>query len=53
MKALMPLELIEKKILIIRGYKVMLDRDLAYIYGVETRMLNQAAEMVGKNWTDF
>ncbi len=43
MKALMPLELIEKKILIIRGYKVMLDRDLAYIYGVETRMLNQAA----------
>ena len=40
--ALMPLELIEKKILIIRGYKVMLDRDLAYIYGVETRMLNQA-----------
>ena len=28
-------------IYMIQGQKVMLDRDLAYIYGVETRVLNQ------------
>lgn len=28
----------------IRGQKVMLDRDLAIIYGVETRILNQAVK---------
>jgi len=30
------------KIYLIRGQKVMLDRDLAELYGVETRVLNQA-----------
>ncbi len=39
---LVPVELIEGKILLIRGQKVMLDRDLAVLYGVETRALNQA-----------
>ena len=38
----LPAEVIEKKILLIRGQKVMLDRDLADLYGVETRVLNQA-----------
>ena len=33
---------IEKKILLLRGKKVMLDRDLAALYEVETRTLNQA-----------
>lgn len=33
---------IENKILVIRGQQVMLDRDLAELYGVETRVLNQA-----------
>jgi len=42
MKALIPMEMIEGKILLIRGQKVMLDRDLAQLYGVETRVLNQA-----------
>lgn len=37
-----PVELIERKIYEIRGHKVMLDRDLAALYGVETRVLNQA-----------
>jgi len=41
-KTLVPLELIEGRILLIRGQKVMLDRDLAMLYGVETRALNQA-----------
>jgi hypothetical protein len=36
--------LIQKKIYIIRGEKVMLDSDLAELYGVETRSLNQAVK---------
>lgn len=39
---IVPQEIIESKILFIRGKKVMLDRDLAVLYGVETRALNQA-----------
>ncbi len=39
---LVPPERIERLILLIRGQKVMLDRDLAKLYGVETRALNQA-----------
>ena len=42
MKSLIPMEIIEQKIFLIRGQKVMLDRDLAQLYGVETRVLNQA-----------
>lgn len=42
MKAVIPVEVIEKKILLIRSHKVILDRDLAELYGVETRVLNQA-----------
>jgi len=32
------------KILFIRGNKVMIDRDLAILYGVDTRTLNQAVK---------
>ncbi len=35
---------IEARIYFIRGLKVMLDRDLAELYGVETRVLNQAVK---------
>ena len=42
MKTLVPIELIASKIYLIRGIKVMLDRDLAELYDVETRVLNQA-----------
>ncbi len=35
---------IESKILVIRGQHVMIDRDLAELYGVETRSLNQAVK---------
>ena len=34
--------LIESRIYQLRGYKVMLDADLAEMYGVETRALKQA-----------
>lgn len=40
----MELQVIQSKIYEIRGQKVMLDRDLADIYGVETRVLNQAVK---------
>lgn len=39
---LIPVERIENKIYFIRGRKVMLDRDLAELYGVTTGALNQA-----------
>lgn len=42
MKEIVPMEIIERKILLIRGQKVILDRDLAVLYNVETRALNQA-----------
>lgn len=39
---LISIERIEKSIYLIRGEKVMLDRDLAVLYGVETHVLKQA-----------
>ena len=44
MRALIPVEIIEKKILLIRGEKVMLDADLAELYEVETFNLNKAVK---------
>ena len=38
------LENIQSKIYVIRGQRVMLDRDLASMYGVETKVLNQAVK---------
>jgi len=43
-KSLIPVERIEGAILLIRGEKVMLDADLAALYGVETRVLIQAVK---------
>ena len=42
MKELVLVEMIERKIYLIRGHKVMLDGDLAELYGVETKVLLQA-----------
>jgi phage regulator Rha-like protein len=44
MQAPVPAEIIEKKILLIRDKKVMLDKDLAALYGVETFNLNKAVK---------
>ena len=44
MDVTVPIEVIEKKIILIRGQKVMLDADLAEIYGVSTKALNQAVK---------
>jgi hypothetical protein len=39
-----PDEMIMNKIYFIRGHKVMLDKDLAELYGVETKVFNQAVK---------
>jgi len=44
MSELLPAEIIEAKIYLIRGKKVMLDRDLAMLYQVFTRNLNKAVK---------
>lgn len=49
-----PEETITDKIYIIRNQKVMLDRDLATLYGVETRVLNQSVKRnIGRFPDDF
>lgn len=49
-EALVPIERIERLIYLIRGQKVMLDSDLAEIYGVPTHRLN---EQVRRNLSRF
>jgi phage regulator Rha-like protein len=44
MNDLVPQEVIENKIYLIRGHKVMLSQHLANLYGVETRVLIQAVK---------
>ncbi len=39
-----PVEMIERRIYLIRGHKVMRDTDLAELYGVETFNLNKAVQ---------
>ena len=41
MLELIPIEIIEKRIFLLRGHKIMLDRDLAELYGVSTKRLNE------------
>ncbi|MDD5382982.1 MAG: ORF6N domain-containing protein, partial [Candidatus Margulisbacteria bacterium] len=41
MEEIVPIERIENRIYLIRGQKVMLDRDLAELYGVNTWRLNE------------
>lgn len=43
-KEVIPAERIEQRIFLLREQKVMLDRDLATLYEVETRALNQAVK---------
>lgn len=49
-KLSIPDEIVMNKIYVLRGQKVMIDSDLAELYGVETRVLNQA---VGRNLERF
>jgi phage regulator Rha-like protein len=49
-EVLITTEVIENRIFLIRGQKVMLDKDLASLYGVETKQLKRA---VNRNKTRF
>ena len=50
----LPNEAIMSKIYVIRGKKVMIDRDLAELFNVETRVLNQAVRRNAKRFpSDF
>ena len=50
--SLLPDELIINKIVLLRDQKVLVDRDLADLYGVETRVLNQAVKRNIKRFPD-
>lgn len=41
---LIPIQIIENRIFVIRGIKVILDRDLAELYEISTKVLNQAVK---------
>jgi len=49
---MIPVERIKQSIVFIRGQKVMLDRDLAELYGVETKILKQAVRRNIKRFPD-
>jgi hypothetical protein len=66
MKALIPVEVIEQRILLIRGQRVMLDADLAGLYGTTTKRLNEQVkrnrgrfpedfmfQLTAKEWADL
>lgn len=52
MGELIPVEYVESRILEIRGMKVILDSDLAALYGVETRRLNEQIRRNGARFPD-
>jgi len=54
MKTLAPIRTIEQQILLLRGQRVMLDKDLAALYGVNTGNLNKAVTRNSKRFpADF
>jgi len=54
MTEILPVEHIAGKIYMIRGQKVMLDRDLAELYGIETRVLKQSVRRKAERFpSDF
>ena len=52
MKDIIPLEKIEQKIYLIRRHKVMLDKDLARLYGVPTKRLNEQVKRNRRRFPD-
>jgi len=53
-KSIIPVEAIERRILLIRRQKVMLDSDLAQLYGVSTKRLNEQVKRNRKRFpSDF
>ena len=52
MKDPVPVERITSKIYLVRGQKVMLDRDLAELYGVEAKVMKQAVRRNKKRFPE-
>ncbi len=53
-QSLVPVESIDRAILVVRGHRVMLDSDLAALYGVSTKRLNEQARRNSERFpTDF
>ncbi len=53
-KSIIPIEVVSQRIFLIRGQKVMLDADLAELYGIKTMVLNQAVKRnIGRFPPDF
>jgi hypothetical protein len=52
MPNLIPTEIIEQRIFLVRGEKVMVDKDLAELYQVTTKVLNQAARRNSDRFPD-
>ncbi|MBR6884885.1 MAG: ORF6N domain-containing protein [Prevotella sp.] len=50
--SLIPFKEVENKIVVIRGQEVLLDRDIAELYGVETREVNQAVRNNPRKFRD-
>lgn len=54
MNEIISIDLLQQKIFTIRNKRVMIDRDLAILYGVETKVLNQAVKRNQKRFpADF
>lgn len=51
-KSAFPITTIEARIHLVRGHKVILDRDLAELYGVSTKVLNQAVKRNRQRFPD-
>jgi hypothetical protein len=49
---IIPQEIIESKIYLLRGKRVMLDKDLAMLYGVQTKVMNQAVRRNNNRFPD-
>ncbi|MDO8802957.1 MAG: ORF6N domain-containing protein [Elusimicrobiota bacterium] len=53
-KELIPQDILESKIFIARGHRIMLDRDLALLYGIEVKRLNEQVKRKIKRFpSDF
>ena len=52
MSNIVPVEVIAEKIFEIRGQKVMIDADLARLYGVQTKRLNEAVKRNSQRFPD-
>jgi len=53
-ESIVPTDTIVTKIVMVRGEKVLLDRDLAELYGVQTKVLNQAVKRNARRFpSDF